>query len=112
MLTEAETREFTAYNLVTFDLMMVEAKAAGTIPPCWLTLSDEAKQAAKEKVAKRMSAALGVIVPLSVERAEEIANNPNGFAGTVVDKVVAWKETETEYKARREAGDPLAFFAK
>jgi hypothetical protein len=108
-LTPEQEAEFTIFNCAVYDLHRTECQQRESIPPCWLCMSDNAKQEAKEKFAAWLSGAMQVVVPFTVEVAERKTNER--FGDKLDHAVKAWKSAELEYKRLREdENNPRAFF--
>jgi hypothetical protein len=110
-LTPEQESEFTIFNCAVYDMHRKESRETESIPPCWLCMSDNAKQTAKEKFAAWFSGAVHAIVPMSVadveRRVQREFNSP-----VMLDSVAKWKAAELEYKRLREdENNPRAFFA-
>ena len=104
-LTDADRAEFTALNLVAHSILR-ENKEDGT-PPCWLTMSAEAKEAAREAARAFIDAAQGMgFGTMPLVTAEKLASQ---FLDA--DKIKMFSMAEESFKVRRAMGEPSAFFA-
>ncbi len=102
-LTAEDRAELTAFNLVAHSIM----REKPGIPPCWLTASAEAKEAAREEARLFIDQGAGMgFGAMTLEMAERKAGAILG-----ADKVKAFTQAEELYKVRRALGNPRAFFA-
>lgn len=105
-LTPEETALLTPFNCVAFDSMRVESKKRGSVSPCWLCCSDEARHKARQDVLWLLRGATGQYTMLSDEAEKLVASQ---LSATIVR---AWKDAELFYKRARAEGNPRAFFAE
>jgi hypothetical protein len=105
-LTEAEEAEFRPVNAVAFDLKRAESKEMGQIPACWLCMSDEAKEAARQRLYEMLSRK--IFCPIKTE-ADWLRFIPDNWGGP---EVARWREAELTFKQLREEGNPRAFFVE
>lgn len=106
-LTPEEEAELNPVNALAFDLVRVKSQKDGTIPPCWLCMSAEAKEEARQAIYDQMQYISPNITGWNEFNVNAVAkNNPQ-----VLGKVNLWKQAEAAMKEQREAGNPHAFFA-
>lgn len=106
ILTTEELAEFTPLNAAAFDLIRTRAQEKNIVPPCWLCMSDEAKDQARQDLVDYFntnghSCTLG-----------NLTQTINHTANSVSPMIESWKQAELSYKAHRESGNPQAYFAQ
>lgn len=109
MLTEQEEAEFTFLNFMAFDTAMSQCKKKGyENVPCWLCMSQEAKDEYRKEVKSGLDKVLDTIIPLDDERTERLLKTQ--FRERLEDSFKRWKNAEILLKQHREEGNPKAFF--
>jgi hypothetical protein len=109
-LTPEEELEFTTFNGAAYDLYRTECVNNGSVPPCWLVMSEEAKQECQEKLYIH----LREMMPVDFDRLSDFAIQEklnNGLYSSVKDVIAKWKQAELIYKQYRSEGNPRAWFA-
>lgn len=104
IFTEEEKEEFTYFNLAAFDNHRKVSADKGEIPPCWLCMTDEAKEVAKTALLEVLRGSLFLCV--TEESAETLI-----MSKIPEPLLMAWAEAEAERKSGREVNDPHAWFA-
>ena len=103
-LTAEEQAEFTAVNLVAHNVLREQKEAR---QPCWLCMSDEAKQDARQKAAKWYNENAHPSLPVQ----EDTALLERLLAPAAEPLMQQWVNTEAEYKRLRvEDRNPQAYF--
>lgn len=102
-LTPTEEGTLNVFNAAAFDLLRVSQP--GKILPCWLCMSDTAKDEAREGL-RALLEEKGLIVP-TVEDAEAYVRITMRGGDEIVRR---WQEAELERKRGRAENNPLAFF--
>lgn len=106
-LTAKEEAEFTAFNAAAYDLVRMNAHHAGTIPPMWLCMSEEAKAEARRSFSRFLWEKSNIVV----NNDDELRRAVPGLSESLNRGVAQWKAAELEMKKERAAGNPRAFFA-
>src|SRR5271155_3703176 len=94
--------EFNAVNAVAYDLMRKNAQAENKIPPCWLCLSDEAKQEAKDDLLDFLRDATENPYMSEEEMTELVEDRIPDY---LINK---WQEVEEMFLQERQNNNPLA----
>lgn len=103
-LTDEERQELTAFNLVAHSIV----REKDGIPPTWLCMSPEAKESAREEARAFIDDAQGMgFGTMPLVTAEKLAGR-----FLTDDKVQAFIDAESHYKAERVNGNPRAYFAE
>lgn len=104
--TTEELDLLTVFNCYAYMLHKVNAKINGSIPPCWLTMNNKARDRIRQAffLAYKTDAYSNLV---------EFENSLNGSCTPEMMIFVAyWRMVELEAKQARDAGDPLAFFSR
>jgi len=105
-LTQEEQSEFTPINRAALDLLLQKQREGGSINPCWLCMSEDARQKAREDLISYLNEQKRPIVPMTIETATKaIERLPN-----MQEAIDGWKRAELSLKKEREAGNPRAYF--
>jgi len=97
-LTPEEEAQFNVLNASAFDLHRRNCRVEEIIPPCWLCMSEEAREEQRQKV--RAYVAQFPLFNWSYAESDPV----------VLDKVAAWRRAEAVFKKLRQEGNPRAFF--
>ncbi len=101
-LSAADLADLTKVNCLAMDLYRKQCVEKDTVPCCWLTMADEAKGEALEKLQEYLSKEVGERVDLPALWI---------LSGGVPDSTLhQWQEAEAVYKRLREEGNPRAYF--
>ena len=104
--TPEEDSDLDKFHCLAMDLIRVESQDAGTTPPCWLTLSIEAKDDSIIRLLAYLTKQMGRVVPIGLSSARELANE------VVPDRMFSmWREAELSRKQLREDGNLQGYFA-
>lgn len=95
-------------HMAAFDLVRLKSQQDGTTPPCWLCMSEEAKQQAREDLVVYFNEKTRPLTPFT----EDLLRTYCGRLQGVAASLQSWQDAELHYKTLREAGNPAAFFAK
>ncbi len=106
-LTPEEEAVLTPFNAVAFDMLRAEYAEKNTCPPCWLCMSTEAREEAREKTRFFLQFKVGPL-GMSMEDAEALAQRALGGS----EVVSRWREAELAFKRMRAEGNPRAWFAE
>jgi len=101
-LNTAELADLNKANCLAMDLYRRQSEEQDVVPCCWLTMSDEAKAEAVDKLLEYLSTEMGNDVSLNSLRIMS-----NGVPDAMLHQ---WQEAEAVYKRLREEGNPCAFF--
>lgn len=104
IFTPEEEKEFTLCNAAAFDLIMLKARRTKSIPPCWLCMSEDAKEKARQDLYKMLEGN-GVKVASVKEFDERFGSIPQGL-----EAMGRWKRVELQMKNLRTQGNPRAYF--
>ncbi len=101
-LSAAELADLTKSNCLAMDLYRKQCAEADVVPCCWLTMSDEAKSEAVDKLLEYLSKEMG-------RRVDQFVLNmmTDGVPDSMLHQ---WQEAEAVYKRRRGEGNPSAYF--
>jgi hypothetical protein len=101
--TPEEEKNLTALDAAAHDLMRVESRDKGEIPPCWLVCSDEIRATFRQRVIDLTVAHGGLLTSMV---------KPSALFERVVPRslVEAWRAAELDAKVRRAGQDPRAYF--
>ena len=101
-LSAAELTDLSKAHCLAMDLYRKESEDQGLTPCCWLTMSDEAKSEAVDKLLEYLSKKMETDVGLNSLRIMS-----NGVPDAMLNQ---WREAEAVYKRLRDEGNPRAFF--
>ena len=96
-LTPAEEAEFTLLNMTAFDLIKKNAREAGTVPVCWLAMSDEARAAARADLLREMNQVLRA--EMTEAKLADLIGWTLSDSGN--DLLASWKSDELAAKSDR-----------
>lgn len=100
-LTCDELAQLDRVAFVAMNLLRERNANDGTVSPCWLTMSSEAKDEAIEKALKQLSISMG----RNIDRLF-LTLNP----GITDEMLHQWQDAEADFKLLREEGNARAFF--
>ena len=107
IFTTEELSQFTLTNCLAFDLVRVESKNSGKIPPCWLCMSEEARSEARQKLAEWFSNQGGHSI-----HADDLPRSLQHLEKPMQTQILQWQNAELAMKEARLEGNPRAFFAE
>lgn len=108
MLTPLEEAQFTHLNCVAYDQYRKTASEKGQIPCCWLTMSDEAREAARQDILVTMSRMMGMATRITVGNFDSVMSP--AMTNTLAVMTGRWRGMEETAKRMRDEGNPRAFF--
>ena len=109
ILTEQEQKEFTAVNMLAHTVLRDQNTAK---QPCWLCMSNEAKEDARKLSASWFNGAKRPIIPVRTDSEVSLAQFERQVAPILADMMQQWVDAEAEYKRLRvEEHNPVAYFA-
>ena len=103
--TEQEKAEFTILNAISYDL---HRSSSTDISPCWLCMSEEAKNDCRQKGINWLNDSIKPTIPINLETVDRICERM--FSNVIEQPIEKWMKAELQAKEEREAGNPLAFF--
>jgi len=111
-LTAEEQAEFTCVNLIAHNVMRDEAKRKrDEVLPCWLCMSVEARQEARQMAADWYNANARPIVPIDVNHEIGLKQFERQLEPAAASMMQQWITAEAEFKRLRvEENNPRAFF--
>jgi hypothetical protein len=100
-----EEKEFTALNAGAYDIHRKSSRENDSIPPCWLCMSEPAKEEARQEFYKWLDKNFPRDVFYDSESATRFLSivNMDGF-------INQWKIVELDRKKQRELGNLSAYF--
>jgi len=107
ILTIEEEAEFTPLNAVAYDLYRKNCQEKDMIPVCWLCISNQAKDEARDALYEWLGKEVPRTQPYTYETASKLINKIE-----TDDMINLWKAAENKYKQYRLDGNPKAYFAK
>jgi len=105
-LTEDEEKHFTLFNAAAFDLL--RALNPNTHHPCWLCMSESARNDARENLRTALKNKAGH--DLTMVAAEKLLGRMF-TERQKTDTLCLWRLAESVAKQQREKGDPRSFFS-
>lgn len=105
-LTDEERAEFTAVNFLAHNVLRNQSTDK---QPCWLCMSDEAKQSAREQAVAWFNGAQQPIIPFDARNEHSMAQFEKVIEGSIGHLIQQWVTAEAEYKTLR-AENPRAYF--
>lgn len=106
-LTADERKEFTAVNLIAHNILRDSSEAR---QPCWLCMSKEAKQEARQMAADWFNKAGRPLVPVRVSDECSLRQFENQITDAAAPLMQQWIDAEARYKELRAENNPQAFF--
>ena len=106
-LTPEEEAEFTLVNALAFDYYRVAARAEGSIVPCWLCLSERARDDARRQLTVHLRASNPLYLCMELEGILGELDSPR-----IRGLIERWRTAELHFKELREQGNPRAFFVE
>lgn len=107
-LTTEEQAEFTPLNFIAHNVLREQSSAK---QPCWLCMSNEAKQEARQKAVDWFNQNKNPIIPFSLNDPNTIKVLNRDVQAAVGHLIPQWIKAEAEFKRLRvEENNPLAFF--
>ena len=109
ILTLQEQEEFTAVNMLAHNVLREQSTAK---QPCWLCMSNEAKEEARILAASWFNGNKYPIAPVRTDSERSLAQFERQIAPILADMLQQWVDAEAEYKRLRvEEHNPVAYFA-
>jgi hypothetical protein len=109
-LTEDEQKEFTSVNLIAHNVL--RNADPDTHHPCWLCMSDEAKQESREMAATWYNLHKRPLMPVAAGTEDEIFRFERVLLPIAGPMIQQWIMAEAEFKRLRvEENNPRTFFA-
>lgn len=103
VFTSEEEALLTPLNCTAYDMLRVNAKRAGKIPPCWLCCSEEEREKARDALLAAFMTTHSIATMESLEASINEAMSETNYMSK-------WRVMELSRKEGRENGDPRAYF--